>query len=579
MSHDFDVCVIGSGAGGGPVAYALAKAGFSVLVLEKGPWFNEQHFTKDELACCRRNVYTPQLSEEQHVVEQFDGEHGWQGTPTQQSGWSFWNGNCVGGSSNFMSGYFHRLQPFDFKLRSTFGPIDGANVADWPIGYDDLEPYYTKVERLVGVSGKAAEGSSEPRSSTDFPYPPTLEHPISQRIDQAAAELGYHALQVPRAILTKPEGSRRACEYSGFCGSFGCSSGAKGSSRAALLDLAVTSGRCEVRTHAKVVRLSSDAGGRICSADYFAGDGALQRVDAKIYVVACQAIESSRLLLASTGPAFPDGLANRYGQVGRNLLFSAGGAGSGDMVFDDHSPADIAKLRQMGPFVNRALDDWYTFKDPQLGRVKGGIIEFLWDHPNAVARAENAKWRDGELVWGRPLKRRLEAWFRTDRTLNFEVFNDWLPNNDCHVTLAKDVRDRWGNPVARVRIGAHPHDMYIGRQLAEKGEHLLSSLGARRISSSVGPVPPPNLQAGGCRFGSDPATSVLDADCRAHEVENLFVSDGSFMPTGGSVPFTFTIYANSFRVADRIIEQLGGPRTRLDGHARSNLLSGCSSKA
>ncbi|MGB5611339.1 MAG: GMC family oxidoreductase, partial [Sedimenticolaceae bacterium] len=454
---------------------------------------------------------------------------------------------------------------------STFGPIAGANVADWPIEYGDLEPYYDRVERLVGVSGRAGtHANAEPRSSGDFPYPPTVEHPISSDIDRASKALGFHALRVPRAILSHPAMGRRSCEYSGFCGSFGCSSGAKGSSRAALLDHAVATGRCEIRPHAKVFRICTNAKGRISSVDYHARDGSVQRVDAQIYVVACQAIETSRLLLASPGPYFPNGLANNHAQVGRNLLFSGGGAGSGDMDFSDQDDAKGVALRQVGPFVNRALDDWYTFDDPELGRAKGGIIEFLWDHPNAVVRAQNAKWRDGELVWGKPLKRQLENWFRTDRTLNFEVFNDWLPNDDCFVALDSQVRDRWGNPVAKVRIGAHPHDQRVGRMLADKGEQLLRQLGARRISSSVGPAPPPNLQAGGCRFGIAAESSVLDRDCRAHEVDNLFVSDGSFMPTGGSVPYTFTIYANSFRVADRIIAQLGGPPSDSAGIRTAN---------
>jgi len=560
MSRDFDVCVIGSGAGGGPVAYELARAGYSVLVLEKGPWLREQHFRKDELACCRRSAYTPKLSDEQHVIEE-PGDNGWSAAATAQSGWNFWNGNLVGGSSNFMSGYFHRLKPNDFKLLSAYGPIEGANIADWPIEYADLEPYYAKVEQLVGVSGRV-DGHADPalRSSGDFPYPPVLEHPVSAWIDQAAAELGYHALPVPRAILSQPAMGRRSCEYSGFCGSYGCSSGAKGSARAALLDHALASGRCEIRDRCKVTAIESNAAGAITAVSYVDAQGQRQRVDARIYVVACQAIESSRLLLASRGPRFVDGLANNHGQVGRNLLFSAGGVGNGSMVFADFDARKAEQIALVGPFVNRALDDWYQIDDAELGRVKGGIIEFLWDHPNAVVRAQSAKWRDGELVWGTALKRRLENEFQRARTLNFEVFNDWLPTDVCHVTLDPKVQDRWGSAVARVRVGAHAHDLKIGRYLAERGEKLMRQLGARDVWSSVSAAPPSNLQAGGCRFGAAAEHSVLDADCRAHEVENLFVTDGSFMPTGGSVPYTWTIYANSFRVAERIVEQLGGEK-------------------
>jgi choline dehydrogenase-like flavoprotein len=159
-------------------------------------------------------------------------------------------------------------------------------------------------------------------------------------------------------------------------------------------------------------------------------------------------------------------------------------------------------------------------------------------------------------MWGRPLKRRLEAWFREDRRLTFEVFNDWLPVDDCFVALDPKVRDRWGDPVARVRVGHHAHNLKVGRYLAAKAERVLQRMGARNVASSIGSAPPPNLVAGGCRFGSDPASSVLDPDCRAHEVDNLYVSDGSFMPTGGSVPYTWTIYANAFRVAERIAARL-----------------------
>ncbi len=560
MTTDYDVCIIGSGAGGSPVALTLAQAGYSVLVLEKGPWFKEPDFSKDELACCRRSTYTPSLKQEQHVIEESNDEGDWIATPTFDSGWDFWNGNCVGGSSNFMSGFFYRLKPVDFRLRSEFGAIAGANVVDWPISYEDMEPYFTKVEQLVGVSGRIVKHpQQEPRSTTDFPYPPLAENIVAGWIDTACQKLGYHSLPTPRAILSQPALERNSCSYSIYCGSYGCSTGAKGGARAALLDHAVKTGHCHIQPHAKVYRLNSNNKGKVVAVDYYDKQGQSQKVTAKIFVVACQAVETARLLLSSPGPAHPHGLGNNRQQVGRNLLFSAGGIGQGTFYYNNLKDEQAEALKVRGPFVNRGLQDWYTINDKGLGHIKGGTIDFLFRHPNAITRANSQKWNDnGNLVWGKPLKRKLKAYFTEARYLQFEIFCDWLPNDNCFVSLDNAVKDKWGTPVARVRVGYHPHDLKVGRYLAEKSKTVLSTMGAEEIYASVSGNPPQNLMAGGCRFGNDPATSVLDPDCRMHDADNLFVTDGSFMPTGGSVPYTWTIYANAFRVADKIINQLGG---------------------
>ncbi len=562
----YDLCIIGSGAGASPIAHQLALSGAKVLVLEKGPWLTEKEFFKDELTISIHDAYNPKLTDEQHVIEEeYLDQHNqtfWQGEKTSDSGWSWWNGNVVGGSSNFMSGYFHRLKPIDFRLKSEFGAIKGANIADWPISYAELEPYYAKVEREVGVSGRVVDHPHQEPRSSDFPYPPTAELPVSSWIDKAAKQIGYHAIPVPRAILSTPAMGRRSCEYSGYCSSYGCSSGAKGSGRAALLNHAVASGNCTIKANAKVYKIATDKQGKITAVHYYDSLGRKKSVNAKIYVVACQAVETSRLLLASTSEKFPQGLANNNGQVGKNLLFSGGGTGQGDFEYADLSAQKIKELQQVGPFINRALQDWYQINDKNFsgananGQAKGGTIDFLF-HQNPIARARGSQWRLNEnntdqLVWGEDLKKNLKLEFTTYKTLRFEVFNDWLPNDDCFVSLDESVTDQWGDPVAKVRIGYHQHDLAVGEYLSVKAKKLLTALGAKNISSSVSGAPSTNLMAGGCRFGNDPSSSVLNKDCRAHEVDNLYVTDGSFMPTGGSVPYTFTIYANAFRVADKI---------------------------
>lgn len=557
--NEFDVCVVGSGAGAGPIIWTLSEAGHRVLVLEKGPWFREETFFKDEIACCRRSAFTPNLRDEQHVLETPQDDGTWDAEATSDSGWDFWNGNCVGGSSNFMTGFFHRLKPDDFRLKSVFGAIDGSNVADWPISYEELEPYYARTEKVVGVSGRVVQHPMlEPRSTPDFPFPPTLEHPYASMLDEACRAAGLHPIPAPRAVLPFPALDRTGCSYNGYCGSYGCATGAKGSARAALIQKAVKNGFCEVRPHSMVTRLHSDAKGRVSAAEYVDQKGNKHKVTAKIFVVACQAVETSRLLLLSTGPKFPRGLANNSGQVGKNLLFSAGGSGGADLSYANFSKEKVEALKAFGPFVNRALQDWYFIDDPEFnGKVKGGLVEFDFQHPNPISRANRLKWDGEDLIWGEGLKKKLKAYFTGAKHLRFEIFCDWLPTDDCFVALDPKVKDKWGLPVARLKLGYHPHDIKVGKYIAKKTEKVFEKLGAENINWNVNGEPPSNLMAGGCRFGGDPKTSVLDRNCRAHEVENLFVTDGSFMPTGGSVPYTFTIYANSFRVADHLLTELG----------------------
>jgi len=553
----YDVVIIGSGASGGAVAYTLCKAGYKVAVLEKGRLINRDEFSKDELAYARRDIVTPNLFDEYHTIEEkVDGE--WIATPTYDSGWSFWNGNIVGGSSNFMSGMLHRMHPDDFRLKSKYGEIKGANVVDWPITYRDMEPYYTLAEELVGISGKYEKHPFEPpRSTANFTQPPTKENAVVKLLDKSCRNLDITPLVTPRAVLSKDKKDRSACYYSNFCGSYGCSSGAKGSSREALLKPALATGNLTLMSNTYVKSLHT---GKKDEVDYALIVDTItakeKHIEAKMFVVAAQAHESARLLLNSASKDHPDGLANSSGELGKNLIFSAGGSGQGVLRKESLKEITFEDLMQTGLFVNRSVLDWYFIDHWWDGTFKGGSVEFMFEHQNIISRARKNNEEEGKLVWGRALGDRMVKRFTEGKSIRFEVFNDWLPTDDCFVSLDETHKDKYGMSVGKLRLEAHPQDLKVGKYIAKKCEKILEEMGAKDIYSSVSSAPPQNLVAGGCRFGNDPKTSVLNKHCQAHDVPNLFVADASFMPTGGSVPYTWTIYANAFRVADHIIKEL-----------------------
>ncbi len=558
MSILYDVVIVGSGASGGAVAYTLCKAGYKVAILEKGRLVKREEFSKDELAYTRRDIVTPNLFDEYHTIEEkIDGK--WVTTPTYDSGWSFWNGNIVGGSSNFMSGMLHRMHPDDFSLKSKYGEIDGANVVDWPIGYDDLEPYYLKTEEIVGVSGKYIKHPYvPPRSRVDFSQPPTKENSVVKLFDNSCKALNITSLVTARAILSKNRVGRNTCYYSNFCGSYGCSSGAKGSSLDSLLTPALSTGNLTLisNTHVKILHTS-----RKERVDYAVLVDTItfkeRQIYAKIFVLAAQAHESARLLLNSSNSFYPKGLANSSAEVGKNLIFSAGGSGQGELHKDTLKDIKFEELMQTGLFVNRSILDWYFVDHWWDGKFKGGLVEFMFEHQNIISRAVKSIKKDGKLVWGTELEERLEDRFTKQKSLRFEIFNDWLPTDNSFVTLDTTHKDRYGMPVGKLRIEAHPQDLKVGKYIAKKCEKVLKEMGAKNIYSSISSLPPQNLIAGGCRFGDNPKTSVLNRYCQSHDISNLFVADASFMPTGGSVPYTWTIYANAFRVADFIVKELG----------------------
>jgi len=546
----YDICIVGSGAGASPIAYELSNAGFNVVVLEKGKYYKEDEINKDELAVSRRDMYMPKLKDEQHVINQREDDKVTRFEGNEYN-WSFWNGSLVGGSSNLMSGYFHRMKPNDFKLLSTYGEIKGANIVDWVINYDDLEVYYEKVERVIGVSGKVSKHEFlEPRSTPNFPYKALETSGVTKWFDKACKDLDYESFETPRAILSKSALGRNVCSYSNFCGSYACATGAKGSARSALLQ------KCDAKiiTEAFVYKLESDEK-KITKVHYYDKDLKSHFIEAKIFVLSAQAIESSRLLLNSKNEFFPNGIANNNSQVGKNLIFSAGGTGTGRFRFENLSEKEQKELMVPGLFFNRSIQEYEYEEDGK--KYKGGTTDFLFEHANIISRVSRELYDDnGNILWGKPLQDKIHKTITSSRVLTFEVFNDWLPTDFCNVSIDDKVKDKYGVNVGAINLYSHPHDIKVGKHLAKKAKDILQKMGAKDIYVNISDSPPPNLVAGGCRFGDNPKTSVLDKNCKAHDLDNLYVTDASFMPTGGSVPYTWTIYANSFRVADIIKKKL-----------------------
>lgn len=544
-----DVCIIGSGAGGAPMALELGRAGFKVVVLEKGAWYQKQDFVHDEILNSRRNFFMPLPWDEPHLVR--TGES----APYRRTN-EAWTANCVGGGTVHMSGYFYRMKPVDFRLRSTLGKVDGANVVDWPIRYEDLAPYYDKAEEELGVSGQATPHPfAEPRKK-DYPLPPLNAHPISKQLDAACLALGYHPLVTARGIISRPYRGRPGCHYCALCGSYGCESDAKSGTHASLIPAAVATGNVEVRARCMATQVEVDAEGRARSVVYLDEKGARQEQPAKIVVVSCTAVESARLLLMSQSSRFPRGLANNNGQVGKNLVFSSFGQAKATFRVAKRK-TEWPWLTDPAPFVGRSVQDFYLMPDGKQGFRKGGTLGFMFSHPNPIYAAVNMAGAGRSGIFGKALKDALRA-YRDSKILEFETYGEFLPTDGTYVSVDSTVKDKYGLPVAAITLGRHPTDLVMTRHLVEKGEEILRAMGPDDLTRVTTAGETTILQGGTCRFGDDPATSVLDRDCRAHEVPNLYVVDGSFMPTSGGVPFTLTITANAFRVADRLIRKMKG---------------------
>lgn len=537
--EEVDFVVIGSGAAGGIMAKELSSAGFSVVVLEQGPHLRPGDFRHDEwdytqtegLVWGSRKGHPQTFRRYEHEKAQL------------VEGAVLGYAHNVGGSSAHFSGNFWRLRPIDFMEASVRGPIAGTNFVDWPITYEELEPYYTKVDWEIGLSG--VEGPWDPPRSKGYPCPPMPVKSSGVLLERAAKKLGWTAYPEPHAILSQAYNGRPGCIHCGFCNGFGCEVGAKSSTAVTMIPLAEATGKCELRTGCTVSRINTNEQGRVTEVVYWEEDGTEQAQRAKAVVLSANGAESARLLLLSESSRFPDGLANASGMVGKNLMFNGSSNVSGLFPEAVNAHKSVA--------TTRVIHDFYSI-DPKHGFYGGGGIDARsLSRGLPMAAAMRGSVFTGKR-WGSEYKKALEQEFT--HTCSFNGHTTSLPLSSNNVTLDPEVKDKWGRPALRTTFMNHPDDLATMKFFMERSMELMDAAGAIQKVSSYAQ----NGQRGGvhllgtCRMGNDPATSVVNRYNRAHDVPNLYMVDGGSLVTSGRGQPTMTIMALAFRAADHLIQ-------------------------
>ncbi len=537
---EVDFVIIGSGASGGVLARELSQAGFDVVVLEQGPYRTAADFTHDEMRVFVQGemMAHPAWSDPQTFrrssLETAQVQSG--GPPPALYA------RTVGGASVHFSGNYWRMRPVDFKERSLLGEISGTGFSDWPITYEELEPYYSKVEWEVGVSGTV--GPFDPPRSRPYPLPPMPIKSSGVLLEKGALKLGLHPQPAPVAILSRPYRGRPACGHCGFCMGFGCEMNAKSSSLVTMIPEAEATRRCEIRPLSTVYRIETNERGRVSEVAYFDARGHVQAQRARAVIVAANGAETPRLLLMSESARFPGGLANGSGLVGKYLM----GNGHSAIHADFDEPLNEWKSIQ----VTRIVHDFYE-TDPKRGFYGGGGIDA---RPLANASPLMHALTIGgggsmPLRWGAEFKRDVLAGF--GRHLGLLGSTTSLPVESNNITLDPEVKDDKGRPALRMTYRDHDDDLGMMQFLQDRGAEILEAAGAKKIWRE--PVEPQAFHAhllGTCRMGDDPKTSVVDRFHRSHEVPNLFICDGSSLVSSGRGQPTLTIQALAFRAAEHI---------------------------
>lgn len=556
-----DAVVVGLGAAGGVVAGRLAEAGLRVLALEKGPEHGPRDvlLKHDEIRHFVRGELLPRMETDPIT---------WRESPRRRAVVLPWATTLypladpfhvppslgVGGGSVHWTAVSRRFRESDFRMRSTIVERFGAGalppettVADWPIGYEELEPYYDRVEWELGVAGQAGnvggelvEGGNpfEAPRARGYPMPPLRRGAADGLFAAASERLGYHPFPQPTAIASVPYGGRAACVYCGFCHGYPCHVGAKSSTAVTTIPAGLATGNLELRTGARVLRVErDDSGRRVRGVVYVDADRRRVEVASDVVVLACYALENARLLLVSG--------VNGNGEVGRHYMTHNYGQLTG--LLDEPTNPFVGPQAASSTFDDVASE---LLPDNDAGVVWGSPVISV---PGDFQPIEAAHMRPREVPrWGRPLKEWLRTSFARLYAMCSQTAN--FPSPAAYCDLDPDVRDAWGEPALRITHGWTDYDrraaelmMTVKRRVAEEMGVVESweALAAPHYHVS-------NHEAGVHRMGDDPATSVVDSFGACHECAGLYALGGGQFPSYGGYNPTETIQALAYRAAERI---------------------------
>jgi len=551
---DYDVCIIGSGAGGGMAAYALTKAGARVVVLEAGgPWDNmsaDSAMLKWPYDTQRRGAST-----KERPFGEFDAcIGGWEiaGEPysrAEGTKFSWWRARMVGGRTNHWGRISLRFGPDDFRR----GELDGLSP-NWPISYSDIKPYYDQLDRLVGLFGS---NEGVPNSPDGIFMPPPRPRAYELLVMNAAKKQNVTCIPGRLSVITKPLNGRSACHYCGQCNR-GCAVNANFSSTNVLLAPAMQTGKLTLVTHAMAREVTLDAQGRANGVNYIdTVTGADRNVSARVVVLAASALESARLLLNSKSSKFPNGLANSSGQVGKDLTDTTGTDVAGFI------PKLVGRTiyNEDGAGGGHVYMPWWL-DNKKLDFPRGYHIE-VWgglDQPGAGFMGGIQQYPSGG-GWGAKLKNDYRRYYGT--TVGFSGRGEMIPNAGTYCEIDPNLKDKYGIPALNFHWKFTDYEYNQVRHMQQTFRGLVEAMGGEVFD----PMPTKQEgygiadggtiihELGGTKMGANPSASVLNAHCQAHDVPNLFVADGGPFVSQADKNPTWTIMALSWRTADYIAAQ------------------------